>query len=366
MDLLMKLLSYFLILFTLTVSTFAQNMEIKSSELNPSQITFGNIGNSTIADWDLKNIKPIITGLDDSKLVLTRDTLNQFVKGSTGFTTYAVTVQGNNYPLTGWNPFYYFLGQKFNLLGNGAVKEILFAAIGKQSIGTVEDSVLGLVYAGEPTQGLPTSNLGSSWILFSKVDTNSSKPVYTSIKFANPVPVTGKFVTMLVTFNGTNEYDAVILTSNLQGDGKGQKNLCMVFNNNGSLGAINFTDFWGQVGLKMQDGNPPDFDALIFPIVESGGGVEDQIVLNGITLMNVSPNPANDLAVFNMNIEIPTDITIDIVGLDGKVLLSTTQENCQQGDQQITFELNSLVSGTYYYLIRTDETKFGGKFSVVR
>lgn len=360
---------YYLYLFFSIVfafHSFAQTLDVKSSEFNQSKIKFGNVNDSFLPKWNLNEITPVITGSDQGKLVLFRDTLNDFVKESTGFTTYAVTIQGNTYPLTGWNPFYLFLGQKFNFVGSASVTEILFSAIGKQSIGTKVDSILGMVFAGEPTQGLPTSNLGTSWIMFNEIDTSSTAPIYSSIKFTNPVPISGKFVTMLLTFNGTNEYDAVILYSNMQGNGKGQKNLCMVFNNDGNLNAINYTDFWNQVGLKMQDGNPPDFDALIFPIVESGGNVNNAITLNGFTLEKVSPNPANEYVDFNFNLEKHSNVYIDIVGLDGKILLSSEKQNCFPGDHKINFNLLNLSSGNYYYLIRTDFTKFGGKFSIVR
>jgi hypothetical protein len=140
----------------------------------------------------------------------------------------------------------------------------------------------------------------------------------------------------------------------------------MVFNNNGNLSAINYSDYWGQVGLKMSDGNPPDYDALVFPIIQDATGVNEDISINGLTLRNVSPNPANDLAVFNLNLEEPTSITIDLVGMDGKSVLSVTKENCAPGDHQIQFDLNSLSSGSYYYLINTKSAKFGGKLNVVK
>lgn len=362
----MRKIFYFFLWIALATPMFAQISDLIPFELksNPITLQVSDLQNSQILDFN--NITPLLTQKGDGKIIAKTDTLNQFIKSSTGFTSYAVTISGNTYPLTGWNPYYYFLGQKFNINGSAKVSEILFAASSKFFIGAINDSIRGYVFTGEDSQGLPTSILGNSYIMFDKIDTNSSVVKYSSIKFSTPVQVSSKFVTMLLTFNNTNEYDAVVLYSNMQGDGKGQKNLCMVFNNNGSLTSINYADFWGQAGLTMSDGNPPDFDVLIFPIIQDGTGLNDEFTINELTLKSVSPNPANDFAQFNINLAEPASLTIDLVGLDGKIILSYSKENCPTGDHQFQFDVRTLPSGSYYYLINSGNTKFGGKLNIVR
>lgn len=366
MENIMKQLFYILVLFALPFVSFSQKSDLNSFELKNNPINFKNINTTGNQILDFQNISPIFTQSGNSQILATNDTLNQFVKNSTGFTSYAVTIQGNTYPLTGWNPYYFFLGQKFNISGTAKVSEILFAASGKALLGSNIDSIRGFVFAGEATQGLPTSNLGGGWIMFNQIDTNSKVPVYSSIKFQDPVSVDTKFVTMLLTFNNTNEYDAVILYSNMQGDGKNQKNLCMVFNNNGSLSAINYTDFWGQVGLKMQDGNPPDYDALIFPIIQTGNSVTENLTINGLTINSISPNPASDFADFNLILDETTNISIDLVNVTGQTVLTFSKENCASGEHHFNLDLSNISSGSYYYLIRTNSTKFGGKLNIVK
>lgn len=140
----------------------------------------------------------------------------------------------------------------------------------------------------------------------------------------------------------------------------------MVFNNNGSLSAINYTDFWGQVGLKMQDGNPPDYDALIFPIIQTGNSVTENLTINGLTINSISPNPASDFADFNLILDETTNISIDLVNVTGQTVLTFSKENCASGEHHFNLDLSNISSGSYYYLIRTNSTKFGGKLNIVK
>jgi hypothetical protein len=118
---------YFLFVFlAFTNLSISQNTDLKSFEVKSTPINLTGIDYSNTPIWDLNNISPIFLQKGNSQILAKTDTLNQFVKASSGFTTYAVTVQGNTYPLTGWNPFYYFLGQKFSINGTAKVTEILF------------------------------------------------------------------------------------------------------------------------------------------------------------------------------------------------------------------------------------------------
>jgi hypothetical protein len=117
----------------------------------------------------------------------------------------------------------------------------------------------------------------------------------------------------------------------------------------------------------MQDGNPPNFDALIFPIIEkTSSSINDALTLNGLTLKNASPNPAQDHITLDINIEHSSFITVDVVSNDGKVLQTITKENCLSGNHQITLDLSGLNSGSYYYLVKTNFTQFGSKFTIVK
>lgn len=346
---------------------FAQKLD--QIELNRQVIKFDNIPGSVPVDISVQNTTIITSEKNKNKLLGGGlDTMNNFLNRSTGFTSYLIDIGGNITPLTGWNPGYLFIGQKCNINGNGKVTELLFAAQQKIQRGVSIDSIAGLIFSADQNNGLPTNALGAAKIAFDKIDTNIDHPVYTSIKFEKPIEVNTRFVSMLYTNNFTNEYDAVMLYTNFQGDGQNAKEACLIYMDmNNNLLASNFMDFWAALGVNMPDGNPPNFDVLIFPIVDDGtSGVESGQTISGITVKSISPQPANDFVTLELNLEKAGRVVIDLVDLSGNVVQTVSQENCASGGNTFRFNVSEVPSGTYYYLVRTNYTKFGGKLNVVK
>ncbi|MBM2815927.1 MAG: hypothetical protein HW421_2689 [Ignavibacteria bacterium] len=314
-------------------------------------------------------ILPAINQKSGDQILESQDSLNQYFKRSTSFASYGVnlTINGQTYtfPLTGYNPLYYYLGQKFNVDGSYKVSELLFACLQKAFIGNNVDSIRGFIYEAPNVNGLPTTPLANGFIMFDEIDTSSSTVIFSSIKFDNPPTVSTRFVALIFTFNGTNEYDYVALYSNNQGDGNSENMACLIYYNNGWY-SNNFSTYWNARGLRMQDNNPPNFDIMIVPIVENTSGVDQPISINGLTLKNICPNPVINETVLTLEISKPCNLTVDLVDMNGKIVYSLTRENCMPGEMTIQLDLAGIPSGSYHYLLNSGYSKFGGKLNIVK
>ncbi len=307
------------------------------------------------------------SGLD---MIMGSDTLYQYFKRSTNYTTYSITISGNNYPFTGYNGLYVMLGSRFKTSSEVKVERVLIAFSWKQMVGSDFDTIPVYVIQCDDTYDLPTgTTIAAGFPLLNQLDTTSSQLTFTSIPIVQSTGATSKnFAVMLLTYTGTSEYDATAILSNLQGDGKGEKNTVVIYPQDSKLYVATFADYFSSVQMD-DEGNPPDFDVMIIPIVSSGtpNEVNDgKLSFEGVTLNSATPNPASDNVNLDLTLEKSSDVTVHLVDLQGRVVKSITRKGLNAGSHNFSFDLKDLASGAYYYTVITDFTKFGGSLNIVK
>lgn len=322
-----------------------------------------------ISDPASLNVYPmtIIPNKNNSDRIM-GDTLSTYFERSTGFSCYSFTSQGNTIILTGRNNYYYFIGSRYNNSKSLVIDEVLIAFFLKAFLGSNLDTIGVMVYNNDATYNLPTGTpIGMAYPNLDDFDTSTTNLVFSPIKMAVPANINSNFSIMMLTNNGTNEYDAVALTTNVQGNGNNEKSIVVIVpNQQQQLVGTTLTDYFAQ--LQMPDGNPPNIDLMFIPIASgSPNDVNDNsIQFEGISIKNVGANPATDYADFLVNIEKSTNLTLNIVNIRGQVVKSIERKDLQSGAYNFDFDLKDVPSGAYYYVVITDFTKFGGKFTIVK
>jgi hypothetical protein len=317
------------------------------------------------SDFDFSKIyvKPIEHFSKANKLLSSNDTLNDHYLRATQFVTYAVNIQGNNYPLTGTNPIYYFLGEKFPVTTSGSIEGILIA-VSFKVVGTMEDSLVVSVYNSGQTNGLPDgAPIGNQVFFLENLDTNLTSPKFSYINFDNPVNYSGPFVVMVLTRSVRVNNNGYVVFSNQHGDGANQERCCvLIYTQNGwvsaNLGSI----------IQLQ-GVPIDIDPMIIPIVNTGtSGVNYNISFNSFSLEKIIlNNNQTNLNIGLSSFESNLNLSIAIVDLKGNIVLEKKFENYASAQNtEIDLDVSHLVSGNYFCIINSGKDKIATKFNIVR
>lgn len=94
----------------------------------------------------------------------------------------------------------------------------------------------------------------------------------------------------------------------------------------------------------------PDFNAVLRMDIAFTTSVDDQPLADNV--MNLFPNPASDYFTVDLNFEAPTNATIAIADMSGKVVDMKYVTGVQQ--EQVTFAGAQFASGTYMVRVITD------------
>lgn len=78
----------------------------------------------------------------------------------------------------------------------------------------------------------------------------------------------------------------------------------------------------------------------------------------------VYPNPVAEVAKIAFNISSTSAITINIVDLTGKVVMSKDYGNLPAGDQKLEMNVSNLASSTYFTVISTSDKAYGNKLFI--
>lgn len=89
-------------------------------------------------------------------------------------------------------------------------------------------------------------------------------------------------------------------------------------------------------------------------------------VNTGLSIDNISPNPANDFINCTYNIDNPTPIEYSIIDYSGKTLISNIISENNQGLNSISIKVNELNSGMYYLKMKNDNAYALMKFIIER
>jgi hypothetical protein len=116
-----------------------------------------------------------------------------------------------------------------------------------------------------------------------------------------------------------------------------------------------FTDQWYLAGF----GN--DYAAVMRMDIALSSSTDEKALADNV--LNVFPNPVNDVVRLKVDFEQATDATITIAQLDGRVIRYENREGLT--NETLSYELPSLASGTYLARIATKEGTKTKKFVVL-
>ncbi|MGB1242887.1 MAG: T9SS type A sorting domain-containing protein [Chitinophagales bacterium] len=94
-----------------------------------------------------------------------------------------------------------------------------------------------------------------------------------------------------------------------------------------------------------------------------GGNKTSTELQNYIADMRVFPNPSNGTFQLSFSVAEPSDVQIELVGLNGNVVYQT-QEYGWSGTYKQTIQLGTVPSGIYIVSITTDSEKLVEKLVV--
>lgn len=296
----------------------------------------------------------------------TLDTLDQYLKRSTGLTVYPYAVQGDagviNLPITGTNNAYAFLGNTYDFSGTATVRSVLVLYNSKLIQGT-PDTFTAAVFSVND-HGLPIAQLGMQQFSTDIIDTNSAQPVFTAIDFETPVPVSSSFAVMVQTIDASQgaDLDFVFIYSNQQGDGRGENRACAIgTNDQGQPFSTHLANIFSG------DAGSIDIDPIIIPVLEtSTTGVDDYITLNGLTLKGAFPSPASNNTSIQFAIDKPASVEINIIDMTGRVVSTVRQNAMEAGNHALDLDLRTLPTGSYMYTVSTGTAHVAGKLTVTK
>jgi hypothetical protein len=88
--------------------------------------------------------------------------------------------------------------------------------------------------------------------------------------------------------------------------------------------------------------------------IGTGGGVGvNGITNNDLTVFGTYPNPANNIAKLKFSLNKPTDVSLVVLDMGGRIVYSTTEGNLATGAHELPINTANLAAGNYHCLIRT-------------
>lgn len=232
--------------------------------------------------------------------------------------------------------------EKYSITGTGRVLGVIAHFAGK----TASNGQVKYKAYTENASGLPGTNLGEEAFAFQDIPTNGSAH---TVMFSNPVDVDESF--FVAVDLGDYSHDP------LQGD-----TLCLLSGEDGSRpasddeigrnairwhsnGAENWKDFF------TQNFTPVSTYFAIYPIMEGNIASVDGIFVNDQT-PTIYPLPAQDNINVNMNLRDAREVTVRIIGMDGREL-STQVFSPNAGEAILTMDMIDLAAGNYILAIES-------------
>ncbi|MFH1050236.1 MAG: T9SS type A sorting domain-containing protein [bacterium] len=298
-----------------------------------------------------------------STLDLMLDTITDYYERSTGFDMYFYRDQNQVVrPITGTNNVYHLIGVKYEIKAAGLLGVLV--AFGTKITTGDADSLDLLITSADDETGLPKSPiLANTGFSVNDIDTNSKVPVFTPIMLKESTPIDGKFTIMIKVWTQTNESDLVVVFSNLQGDGKKENTAFLGIVQEQGITSVNFDEF----PVTMGDGNPPDFDLMILPIIEKEAvNSEEYFSINNIKVSCIYPNPAVGKVKLKLFFNDESDVILDIFDVKGRMVQNLSYYNLSAGENILDMDLSKLNNGNYFYIIKTTNTSFAGKIVIER
>ena len=359
----------FLLILVFSVSAYATDKSMyNSSNIKKATPEFINSLNSKV-DAGFGIAKSRIPQ-NNMAVVDGSDTLTKYLDRMTTGRIFGITINEQTLPLVGTNTFLYFVGQKFDLtqeqIGNYKLDGILIPYAINVTSGTHKDSSLIWVFQidinGEPTGG---SLIAKGSVYLGDADSSSSKMIFTYVPMDSNGVLTTNFLVFLQTKDfDTEETDFVAIWANDQGDGKGEKrSAILAWDQNGQHWVYST---YGDLQIEMADGNPPDFDVLILPVLVPAipDDVSEPVTVNGLTFEGIFPNPVTTNARLSFSLNDNTRLAVDLLDINGALVKHITNSTFNAGSNFIEFTTDNIASGTYIIAFRSASSSFAVKMMI--
>ena len=302
------------------------------------------------------------------------DTLTEYYERMTEPMLFGIKINDQTYPMIGTNPMYYFVGQKFfltlNQLGNYRLGGVLLPYALNYTKGNYQDTSLIWVYSidaqGHIIGGLPVAK--GKVLLADITDTSITKVKFSYTKLDSSGILDNNFVFFVQTLNfDVNESDFVGFWSNNQGDGMGESRSAFLAWDNQNQNWVT-SDFSALQQIHMSDGNPPDFDVLILPVIEPAipDKVDEPVTINGLTFGGLAPNPLLENARLDFTLSKSTNLTVSLVSENGVLVKTIADGTFGAGKHLVEFNTQGLSSGSYLIMFRSALSSFAVKAIIVK
>lgn len=93
---------------------------------------------------------------------------------------------------------------------------------------------------------------------------------------------------------------------------------------------------------------------------DPGVGIEENNT--NVKIGNVYPNPTSGSATINYSIENVTEVSVSIIDITGKTMLTSNEGMKNSGTHQLSFDAASFANGVYYVTLTSDESTVTKKF----
>ncbi|MBI5917413.1 MAG: T9SS type A sorting domain-containing protein [Bacteroidetes bacterium] len=90
------------------------------------------------------------------------------------------------------------------------------------------------------------------------------------------------------------------------------------------------------------------------------------LTIAGETYVSVQPNPANGVAHFVLLLENPENLRLHVLDGQGRAVGTVVEDYFSNGKFKVSFNLNNLPSGTYFFRLSGESLRETGRFSVVK
>ena len=82
-------------------------------------------------------------------------------------------------------------------------------------------------------------------------------------------------------------------------------------------------------------------------------------------MLGAYPNPAQDFTNIRYRIDEPTNVSVEVFDLTGRVI-EHSSEKLTAGTHDIKISLQGVSAGNYYYTIKTKNSQLTSKFAVTK
>lgn len=112
---------------------------------------------------------------------------------------------------------------------------------------------------------------------------------------------------------------------------------------------------------------PLDIDFAIWPIIDRAPQGVNEVMLNGVSISQNTPNPASSLTTINYEIaDNAKNVTIHILDSNGKLVTKYNEGTKSAGKYNLTLDVTNYSSGNYYYTIQADGKRMGRKMQITK